>query len=298
MHVGLINLEPKIFNTALMQLSRYHKDRGDTVEWWMAVEPGQARLFPYDVVYCSSIFDFTDTSEVPNDAICGGTGFDVTSRLSKDMEASDLDYSIYPDCKVSYIRFSRGCKRRCPFCVVPEKEGKLYPVELKNLNPQGESIVVYDNFMSLDEWASALLGLQTIGQAVDFQSIDVRDLNRMKCRALNLMRLKKRIKIAWDNPRENLVPKLKEIIQDIPARQWMCYVLIGYWSSEEEDMYRVETLRDLGIDPFVMPYNKRDLYQKSFARWVNHKAIFAKVPWNNYQKRVAVSEASGKGWSK
>jgi hypothetical protein len=64
----------------------------------------------------------------------------------------------------------------------------------------------------------------------------------------------------------------------------MCYVLIGFDSTPEEDLYRVETLRGLGIDPFVMPFNKKDKYQRDFARWVNHKAIFKSVPWKEYKK--------------
>jgi len=32
-----------------------------------------------------------------------------------------------------------------------------------------------------------------------------------------------------------------------------------------------------------MPYNKEDLYQKKFARWVNHKAIFKSVKWVDYE---------------
>ena len=75
MRVGLVNIEPKVFNTAYMQIAAYHKGRGDTVEWWL---PLIHRHF--DVVYCSSLFDFTDKSGIPDDVICGGTGFDVTSR--------------------------------------------------------------------------------------------------------------------------------------------------------------------------------------------------------------------------
>jgi hypothetical protein len=40
---------------------------------------------------------------------------------------------------------------------------------------------------------------------------------------------------------------------------------------------RVMKLKEYGISPFVMPYNKKDKYQRSFARWVNHKAIFKKI---------------------
>ncbi len=36
------------------------------------------------------------------------------------------------------------------------------------------------------------------------------------------------------------------------------------------------------IDPFVMTFDKSDPYQKSFARWINHKAIFKTVNWEEY----------------
>jgi len=42
-------------------------------------------------------------------------------------------------------------------------------------------------------------------------------------------------------------------------------------------------LRKLGIDPFVMPFDTRDQYQRDLARWVNHKAIFKTVEWGEYR---------------
>ena len=63
----------------------------------------------------------------------------------------------------------------------------------------------------------------------------------------------------------------------------MFYVLIGLDTTPEEDLYRVEVLRGLNIDPFVMPFNRRDEYQRKFARWVNHKAIFKSVGWEEYK---------------
>ena len=63
----------------------------------------------------------------------------------------------------------------------------------------------------------------------------------------------------------------------------MCYVLIGFNSTPFEDYYRVQYLRSENIDPYVMPYNKKDNYQKRFGRWVNHKAIFKTVKWQDYK---------------
>ena len=60
------------------------------------------------------------------------------------------------------------------------------------------------------------------------------------------------------------------------------YVLIGFNTTQEEDLYRVELLRGLGVDPFVMPYNRNELYQRRLARYVNHKAIFKSIAWDKY----------------
>lgn len=294
MRIGLINIEPKIFNTANMQIAAYHKARGDTVGWW---SPLMSRRF--DHVYCSSLFDYTDKSEVPARAICGGTGFDITSRLSPAIENCELDYSIYPKCKTSYVWFSKGCDRNCPWCVVPQKEGRFHLVKQKRLNPKGRYITVMDNsFFSNPNWRDVISWLGNM--PVDIQGIDIRLLTEEMCHALDGLRRwkNKQFKIAWDEGDKDLTPQLKFMLRFIKPYKIMCYVLIGYYDMPDSDLYRVETLRGLGIDPFVMPYDKTDLYQRTFARWVNHKAIFKSVKWQDYKGRVLAQETAGTGWSK
>lgn len=294
MKIGIINIEPKVFNTAYMQIAAYHRARGDTVEWWTPLED---HLF--DHVYCSSLFDYTDKSEVPERAVCGGTGFDVKSRLPEMIEYSSLDYSIYPKCKQSYLWFSRGCVRNCPWCVVPEKEGRIHPVVPRNLNPNGRYITVCDNnFFANPMWRKAINWLVQCGQPVDMQGIDIRLITDEQCRALTKLRHFKQIKFAWDNPKDDVavLAGIKRLLQFVPTYKCMCYVLIGFNSEEWEDLGRVRMLSERGIDPFVMPFDKTDLYQRTLARWVNHKAIFKKVPWDDYKKRVNKQEAAGKGW--
>ena len=43
-----------------------------------------------------------------------------------------------------------------------------------------------------------------------------------------------------------------------------------------------------------MPYNKFDDYQKRFARWVNHRAIFKTVKWEDYGKILKNKQADKK----
>jgi hypothetical protein len=59
----------------------------------------------------------------------------------------------------------------------------------------------------------------------------------------------------------------------------MFFVLIGFDSTPEEDMHRVEVVRSLGADPFVMKYKRNDPYQTRFARWVNNVVAFKSMTW-------------------
>lgn len=279
MKIGLVNLEPKIVNTALMQISQYHKQRGDTVGWWSPLEHRQ-----FDYVYCSSLFDFTDKSYIPESVITGGTGYDLDSRLSKAIEDCDYYYTLYPECDYSIVWFSRGCNNKCPFCVVPQKEGRIHAVKPKPLNPNGKYICVQDNsFFDNPEWEKAVEYLRSTGQRVDITNINVRTLTEDHCKALATLKLHDRIKIAWDNPKQDLLPQIHELIKHIKPYRIMCYVLIGYWSTPEQDLFRVMKLKELGINPMAMPYDKSDDYQSQFTRWCNNKFIFTSTSWENYK---------------
>jgi hypothetical protein len=96
---------------------------------------------------------------------------------------------------------------------------------------------------------------------------------------------KRMVHFAWDRFNdERLIDAgiARVVAAGIPYHRMTFYVLIGFDTTPEQDLYRVMKLRKLGCHPFVMPYNKHDEYQKRFARWVNMKAIFKSVEWNDY----------------
>lgn len=279
MKIGLMNLEPKIENTALMQISNFHKGHGDSVEWY-------SPLFydDYDHIYGSSLFTFTKKPVLKPKMVVGGTGFNACSKLPPEIESSNLDYSIYPNCKTSYIWFSRGCNNHCPFCIVPTKEGKLTLEVPKNLNPNASRISVMDNsFTQLpkDAFHRAIMLLEDLGYPIDWQcGIDCRIVDEDKWNAIRGLRRYKQLRTAWDNPRENLLSNL-EIMGDFFGKSaLMVYVLIGFWSTPQEDLYRVKVIQKLGLDPWVMPYDKKDPYQRAFERWANRHAG---CEWQDYE---------------
>lgn len=238
----------------------------------------------YDKIYAFSLFDYTDKGYVTKDMICGGTGFNLQTKLPNEIEQCDYDWSLYHECDYSIIWFSRGCFRNCPFCVVNQKEGNIHPVQPKNLNPNGKYIKVMDNnFFANPKWREAVQQLQEWKQPVDLQGFDIRLLNKEQAEALTTLRHYKSFKFAWDNPKENIDDKIELLLQYIKPYKLMCYVLIGYWSTPEEDLYRVMHLwNKYKIHAFVMPYNKFDRYQKDFARWCNNKIIFKSCTWEEY----------------
>lgn len=278
MKIGLYNLEPNIVNSAMMRVSSYHKEIGNDVNIYNP-------FTKYDKIYAFSLFNFTDKGYIQSDMECGGSGFSITKKLPLDIESQDYDWSLYPNCDFSLVWFSIGCIRNCTFCIVRKKEGIIKSVKPKNLNPNGKYIKVMDNnFFANPIWETSIEELKDWRQPVDFQGVDLRIMNDKMYKALNSLKHYKQIKFAWDNPQDDILPKIKEMIKYIKPYKLMCYVLIGFNSTPEEDLFRIEELRKLKIDPFVMPYDKKDKYQKTFARWVNHKAIFKTVKWRDYKK--------------
>jgi hypothetical protein len=67
----------------------------------------------------------------------------------------------------------------------------------------------------------------------------------------------------------------------------MTYVLTNFGGSGVDDtLWRVETLRGLGFDPFVMIYNKPKAGQDllDLQRWCNNKFVFNSCTFEEYKK--------------
>jgi len=272
-----IHTDGKIANIPLMKIASFYRN----VEWYLP-------LFhtTYEKIYYSKIFNFTKKLDYEYDMIIGGTGHDIKTTLPEEIESCQPDYSIYPDCNYTLQFYSRGCIRKCNFCVVPEKEGNIHAVEPMNINPKSEYIRILDNnFFANPSWNEAIKHIKKCDLPVMYDGIDIRIINDEQARALTEIKLYKQLHIAWDNPRENIEDKIKLLTQYIKPYKIACYVLIGFNSTPEQDIYRVEKLRALKIDPFVMPYDKTDIYQRNFTRWVNHKAIFKSVLWKDYANK-------------
>tara|TARA_Y100000310_G_C20547304_1_gene746224 strand:- start:112 stop:1158 length:1047 start_codon:yes stop_codon:yes gene_type:complete len=293
--VALYDVDSKIPNLALMKLSRFHKERGDEV-----VRYAPLWREDYGKVYASKIFLFSDGSLLdPEQMTIGGTGWDIATRLPDSIESLQPDYTFY-----NYphsIGFTmRGCRFNCKFCVVPEKEGRPSTENtIKDIWQQRDSdfIVLLDNdFFGNPEWFKRIVEIRKHDLRVCFsQGLNIRIITDEQAAALasvrfsNLHATSRQVYFAWDrwNDEKLIDAGFDRCVRaGLKPAQMAFFVLIGFDTTPEQDLYRVMKLRGKGADPYVMPFRKADPYQQAFARWVNHKAVFKSVSWEEYRGGV------------
>ena len=284
MKIGLIDVDSKWPNLCLMKLSAYHKSQGDLVEWWRP--DGH-----YDRVYKSRVFTDTyskDTITVTNagEVIRGGTGYGPGPNLPDEIEHIYPDYGIYPQFSgIAYGFLSRGCYRCCGFCLVSEKEGtrSTQVADLSEFwNGQKELKLLDANLLACPDHEKLILQLAESRAWVDFsQGLDIRLITPDNVALLNKVRTKT-VHFAWDDPNVDLTPYFRrflELTNIKDSRRRKVYVLTNYDSTHEQDLYRVNTLRDMGYDPYVMVYDRPSAppVTRHLQRWVNNKRIFHTV---------------------
>ena len=286
MKIALWDVDSRIPNLAIMKLSSYWKEKGATVEAYQPLWMGS-----YDKIYASTVFAFSDKSQLnEGQMIIGGTGWDVKKDLPPEVEAMQPDYTFY-NYPHSLGFTMRGCRFACKFCVVPQKEGKPKPFNTIDeiwTNRGSDFVILLDNdFFGNPQWRERIEEMKKYDLKINFsQGLNIRIITDEQVRALSEVRFRnisntsKMIHFAWDRFNdEKLIDKGIERVLNagIKPYQMTFYILIGYDTTPGQDLYRVNKLKALGMNPFVMPYNKKEYYQRRFARWVNHKAIFKSV---------------------
>ena len=238
------------------------------------------------------------------DMIVGGTGIDLKIELPEEMREVDPDYQLY-DFPHSIGFAMRGCRFRCGFCVVPEKEGRAranHNIEKIWTNRGSDFIWLLDNdFFGNPLWRERIEEIRELNLRVSFlQGLNIRIITEEQAHALASVRFKNKAgthsicSFAWDRMRdEKLIRRGVDRLQEAGIKPWQMqfFVLIGYDTTEEEDLHRVMMLKGLGCDPYAMPYDKSDPYQRKFCRWVNRREVFKTVEWKDYtRKKIAVED--------
>jgi len=292
-------------NLALGKLARYHRERGDEVEWAIP-------FYHYDRLYMSKIFNFSPDDLTCYDAaevIKGGTGYDIASKLPAEVEAMQPDYSIWPNvpADTAYGFLTRGCPNRCPWCVVPKKEGGVKPymdVEEIAIEGRHKLVLMDNNILAAGEYAvEQFEKIIRDGYSVDFnQALDARLVDDRFAQLMARMSLAKRIRFGCDTPGQ--VKECQRAIDMLQGYGYRgefflytmltdnfaeCYQRTRYWWEKNHE-YRREHRPNVYIhaQPFRDPFNPArpvPQWQKDMAAWANKKMVFQVTSFENFSPR-------------
>ncbi|MCK4266605.1 MAG: hypothetical protein KAX31_04940 [Thermoplasmata archaeon] len=296
----LVQADGKLPNLALMKLSAHHRARGDTVGLHVS-KPDRVYvscIFSKNVLHARGIAKFYPGAEFE----LGGPGLGVEGPVLPDeVEHIMPDYSLYGiDYSVGFT--SRGCIRDCPFCQVPRVEGAFRehaPIE-EFLYPGHRKLLLFDNnFLASGLWYEKLDYINERNIKVSFtQGLDARLIDEEAAKALkgtesfNTHFTYGTYYFAWDlmHEEDEVLRGLRLVIDaGVVASRIIVYMLVGYGTSHEEDVYRFRRLVELGVEPFVMIYNDRrdDQWLRDFARYVN-RWFYRTVELEKYNKGALV----------
>lgn len=120
---------------------------------------------------------------------------------------------------------------------------------------------------------------------VDFnQGLDIRLLREEFMPYLKSIRHKE-YHFAWDSlSYEKEVVKGIKLLNKWGIKRSTFYVLCGYDTAEEEDLYRVNLLKSLNQNAYIMKFEKKP-YLLPLARWVNQHHIFHGMTYDQFLAR-------------
>jgi len=269
MRVVLFDIDSKIPNLALMKLSSFYKLRKCEV-----VLSQKCQSIPADVYFASAVFNHYKSNakiqrlkEIYGDRISfGGTGVDLTTSLSDEMDDCFPDYCLYGHTKYALGFLTRGCNNRCTFCVVPKKEGRLRPnySTFDDFMPKGQqNVMLLDNNLLaapnvhnlLEEIARRKLRVN-FSQTLDIQFLTDEIYQRLKkVDSVNSRFSRKMIYFSCNTVKQaEWFCQQSDKLRGFGKGQVTAVIMYGFNTRLSQDYTIINMTRKVGVLPFVQQY--------------------------------------------
>lgn len=212
---------------------------------------------------------------------------------------------------MAYGFLTRGCPNKCPWCVVPRKEGRIRPywdVE-RVANGKRKLILMDNNILAAGSYAVEQLEKIILrGYHIDFnQALDARLVNDVfAARLAKIHWLHSRIRFGCDTtPQIQQCQRAMDLLHAHGFRGefflytiigggkndfWECFNRINHW-REQLLLFR-STHQGNAVYPYAQPYRDPSSpshsipqWQKDMASWCNKRMIFCTVPFADFEPR-------------
>jgi hypothetical protein len=259
--VGLLDVDSRIPNLALMKLSQHFKNQGKKSRLIRKSDSFQGT----NTVFASCVFNSATTrKKIANlkkhhgeRIVFGGTGYDIENRLGEEIENLESDYSLYPELSDRAIGFlTRGCPNKCSFCIVPQKEGTIKQVSSLEALLQGKLnklILLDDNILAhpkvydlLEEMVKKNLQVN-FNQTLDIRRIDAdkaKLLKQIKCSNIRFSRSNYYFSLN-DNKHLEQIESNYRLFDFKPSDNVAFICMYGYNTNLKQDLERFRFLRTL-----------------------------------------------------
>lgn len=309
-------------NLACEKISSYWKQNKDAC---IELKLDYKNFDRYDHIYISKVFTDTPCPYTPDDENekihIGGSGFyfDKAPPLPYEIEHCMPDYSLYKywieeqlengDKLYNYKNYleyslgfmTRGCFRKCDFCINKRYDKILLHSPLSEFyDPSRKKICLLDdNILGYKHWDKVFSELQKTNKPFKFtQGLDERTLTDEKCKMLALSKYDGNYTFAFDNAKDcDLIEeKLILLRKYTDTARIKFYVLVGFESCDLHDIEgifkRISLLMKYGCVPYIMRYQApsgspinesrfKDVYT-NIASWCNQTKIFCSMSFREY----------------
>lgn len=294
MKILLYDVDSIIPNIAIMKLSSYHKKIGDEVFFLRGNGvPLKIDFSEFEYGYASLIFTKNKKLVENFPFEIGGTGYDVSINLSHEIEHMMPDYSLYPENIYSIGFATRGCVRKCGFCFVPKKEGEIkFNSDISEFfNPSLKKIMLLDNnILAYQNYKIVFEQIRKVNKPTSFkQGMDFRLLNEDKVKELRSIKYDGNYIFAYDDMlyRETIERQMRKFREFFNPWSMKFFVLVGFNSSIEDDIFRAQWLVSQKCNPYIMRYEscyKSDLsgFYADMAAYYNQPSFFKKMTFKEF----------------
>lgn len=288
-------------NLALMHISAWKKAQGYEVGWHIQ-DPAE--------VWASVVFDWNKHLAdglkwyYPKAKIdVGGGGADLYKNLPPEVDLLKPDYTIYPYCDYDLGFTSRGCIRRCPFCVVPKKEGTFrrhqHPREFHQEGHK-KAVLMDNNILADRAWFFEVTDYYiSRGMKVDFnQGLDMRLIDEEIAQRIAELPLFRPARFAFDNiAYEPQFMRAAKLLQDAGLDMRHKAEIYVYLDSADEipsALYRARRIKEAkaGV-PYIMVNRHAERTQEitDLCRWCRPQ-IFFTCDFDDYRRSVRLKNHS------